>query len=66
MKELDLLLLRYLRGLWPMAAVGEKTTFEQFLALPDPVIASYLLHGETPEDPRFVALVAVLRAGRRD
>jgi succinate dehydrogenase flavin-adding protein (antitoxin of CptAB toxin-antitoxin module) len=65
MKELDLLLTRYLSGAWQSAATSERIIFEQFLELPDPLIAAYLIHGEIPEDCRFCALVGVLRCGQR-
>jgi antitoxin CptB len=61
MKELDLLLLGYLDGRWATAATDEKTTFEAFLLLPDPVIAGYLLGGEQPPDAGTRGLVDALR-----
>jgi antitoxin CptB len=58
MKELDVLLERYARrGL----AAGEQVSFEALLELPDPVLAGYLLAGDTPADPRMVPLVARIR-----
>ena len=42
MKELDLLLVRYLKERHPAAASEEREAFEQFLELPDPEIARYL------------------------
>jgi antitoxin CptB len=62
MKELDLLLARYLRNRWPAASQPERALFEQFLELPDPELASYLIGGETPMDPALVALVSAMRA----
>jgi succinate dehydrogenase flavin-adding protein (antitoxin of CptAB toxin-antitoxin module) len=62
MKELDLLLRRYLDLRWPQAPDGEKAAFEAFLELPDPVIASYLLgHAHCP-DAGVQGLVEALRA----
>jgi antitoxin CptB len=61
MKELDLMLLGYLDGPWATAAADEKTTFEDFLRLPDPVIAGYLLGGEQPPDAGTRGLVDALR-----
>jgi antitoxin CptB len=63
MKELDLLLMRYVNGPWHAASLTERRVFEQFLELPDPLIAAYLVRGEDPEDCRFDALVATLRSG---
>ena len=56
MKELDLLLVRYLRANHATAATDERAAFEQFLELPDPDIARYLIGGDVPEDPRHAAL----------
>jgi antitoxin CptB len=63
MKELDLLLVRYLRNHYPAAASDERAAFVEFLELPDPDIAGYLLAGDSPIDPRHAALCrALLRA----
>jgi len=63
MKELDLLLLRYVRGHLATAPDDERAAFAQFLELPDPDIARYLLAGDVPDDPRHAALCrALLRA----
>lgn len=63
MKELDLLLVRYLRNQYPAAASDERAAFVEFLELPDPDIAGYLLAGDSPIDPRHAALCrALLRA----
>ena len=55
MKELDFLLLRYLRERYPQAASDERAAFAEFLELPDPDIARYLLAGDVPTDPRCAA-----------
>ncbi len=56
MKELDFLLLRYLRERHPTAATEEREAFVQFLELPDPELVRYLLAGDVPENPRHAAL----------
>jgi len=56
MKELDFLLVRYLRERYSQAASDERAAFADFLELPDPDIARYLLAGDVPEDPRRAAL----------
>ena len=56
MKELDLLLVRYLREQHPEASAEERAAFEQFLELPDPQIARYLVWGDIPSDPVHAAL----------
>ena len=48
MKELDFLLLRYLRDRHALAASDERAAFVEFLELPDPDIARYLLGGRCP------------------
>ena len=61
MKELDLLLLRYLRDRHERAASDERAAFVEFLELPDPDIARYLIAGDIPDDPRHAALCRALR-----
>jgi antitoxin CptB len=56
MKELDLLLLRYVRGGFASAASQERAAFVEFLELPDPDIARYLIAGHVPEDPSQAAV----------
>ena len=51
MKELDLLLLRYLRGRYQAAERRERDAFAEFLELPDPDLARYLIAGHAPENP---------------
>jgi succinate dehydrogenase flavin-adding protein (antitoxin of CptAB toxin-antitoxin module) len=60
MKELDILLLRFVVGRYAAATSDERTAFSEFLELPDPDIARYLLAGDVPEDPRHAALCRVL------
>jgi antitoxin CptB len=60
MKELDLLLLRYLRERVAQGASTERELFAEFLELPDPDIARYLIAGDVPQDPRHAALCRAL------
>ena len=62
MKELDLLLRRYVDDRWPAAPSAERAAFEKLLELPDPELAAYLLGHEIPP-PALLALVDRLRAG---
>jgi antitoxin CptB len=56
MKELDVLLERFARGVLPTASAQQRATFARFLELPDPVLVDYLLgQGERPE-PELAAL----------
>jgi antitoxin CptB len=61
MKELDMLLVRYLRNRYAGATSEERAAFAEFLELPDPDIARYLLGGDVPDDPRHAALCRALR-----
>jgi antitoxin CptB len=63
MKELDLVLVRYLREHWPAATAAERASFEQILELPDPLLAAYLLGREHAPDPGLEKLLDVLRHG---
>jgi antitoxin CptB len=56
MKELDLLLVRYLNTHHFDAPAAQRQAFEQFLELPDPEIARYLVAGDVPDDPQLAAL----------
>lgn len=60
MKELDLLLTRYLRERFAQAASDEQAAFIEFLELPDPEIAGYLVAGDVPADPDRAALCRAL------
>jgi antitoxin CptB len=60
MKELDLLLVRYLRRRYSAAPSDERLAFAEFLELPDPDLARYLVAGDVPDDPRHAALCRVL------
>jgi antitoxin CptB len=63
MKELDVLLLRYLRERHPRAASEERAAFAEFLELPDPDLVRYLIAGDVPNDLRFAGLCrSVLQA----
>jgi succinate dehydrogenase flavin-adding protein (antitoxin of CptAB toxin-antitoxin module) len=62
MKELDLLLERFGRRAFPGASLRQRQAFEGLLELPDPVLAGYLLGGETPSDPETAHLVTQIRA----
>ena len=57
MKELDLLLVRWLDAGWPAANGGQRATFLRLLDEPDPQLADWLLHGCRPNDPPLAALL---------
>jgi succinate dehydrogenase flavin-adding protein (antitoxin of CptAB toxin-antitoxin module) len=62
MKELDFLLLRFLRNRFADSASDQRAAFVEFLELPDPDIARYLIAGDVPDDPRHAALCRSMHA----
>lgn len=57
MRELDVLLERYLEERYPSAAVAEQQAFEALLELPDPQLFAYLTKKETPANPDWVDVI---------
>jgi len=57
MKELDVLLMRWLECAWPGADAGSRRAFERLLEQPDPDLADWLIGGRRPADPASAALV---------
>ncbi|HET8691552.1 MAG TPA: succinate dehydrogenase assembly factor 2 [Steroidobacteraceae bacterium] len=57
MKELDLLLLRWLERGWPRADAERRRAFEWLLEQPDPDLADWLLGGLRPSGHARAALV---------
>jgi succinate dehydrogenase flavin-adding protein (antitoxin of CptAB toxin-antitoxin module) len=62
MKELDVLLERFARQVLPEASPAECRVFAELLALPDPLLAGYLLAGELPAEPHLAQAVGRIRA----
>jgi antitoxin CptB len=61
MKELDVLLERYVRSRLSEASSEERQALARLLELPDPVLSDYLFgHAAAPEPP-LAALVAAIR-----
>jgi antitoxin CptB len=64
MKELDVLLGRYVRSRLSNASSQERQTLTRLLELPDPVLADYLF-GHTPAtEPHMARLVAAIQESR--
>jgi antitoxin CptB len=61
MKELDVLLMRYVNERFCGASNLERDLFKELLATEDPVLYGYCLGGEPPP-PRFAALVERITA----
>ena len=59
MKELDLLLERFVRAT-PLTG-EDRRLLEALLARPDPLLAAYFLAGEAPEEPDLAHLVTRIR-----
>jgi antitoxin CptB len=62
MKELDVLLERFARQALPQASQADCRVFAELLALPDPLLAGYLLGGELPAEPHLAQAVGRIRA----
>ena len=57
MKELDLLLVRWLDAGWPSADGGKRAVFLRLLEEPDPQLADWLLNGRRPDDLPLATLI---------
>ena len=57
MKELDVLLGRWLECGWPEAGDDRRRSFEWLLEQPDPDLADWLIGGGRPADANHAALV---------
>ena len=60
-KELDILLSRYLDQAFATASSAERNEFTQLLALQDPELAAYLLAGDQPDSSGQQQLVRRIR-----
>jgi antitoxin CptB len=65
MRELDLLLERYLARDWPAAAPERRAAFVALLELPDPELAALCFGGAAPPDAGLAALLADITYARR-
>lgn len=65
MRELDVLLCRFLDTEYPAASEADKSAFETLLALSDPELVGYLLKGERAEDPDVERVLRRLRGDDR-
>jgi antitoxin CptB len=62
MKELDVLLERFAQQVLPQASLAECRVFAELLELPDPLLAGYLLGGESPAEPHLAYAIGRIRA----
>lgn len=57
MRELDVVLERYLQQRYPCAPAAEQQAFEALLDLPDPQLFAMLMRREIPADPEWVHVI---------
>jgi len=57
MRELDVLLQRYLEQRYASAPKEEQRAFEALLELPDPELFAYVVKREQPSDPHFADVI---------
>jgi antitoxin CptB len=62
MRELDVVLERYLQQRYASAPLAEQQAFESLLDLPDPQLFAYLMRRERPAAPEWVDVIAKLTA----
>jgi antitoxin CptB len=60
MRELDVLLERYLRERYPSAPAAEQQAFAALLDLPDPQLFAFVTGREVPADPAHPEWVHVI------
>jgi antitoxin CptB len=65
MKELDVMLQRWLKHRYPQASMQERIEFDRFLDLPDPELLGYLVRGDDPSEPVHARLTQEIRSAAR-
>ena len=61
MRELDVMLTRYLERVWDTASPSERDAFTQLVELQDPELFGYLVGRNTPDEDAQRAVVACIR-----
>lgn len=61
MRELDLLMCRWLDECYTQSSVAEREAFECLLDAPDPVLLGWLTGRARPDDPLLAGLVDAIR-----
>ena len=64
MKELDLLLVRYLEQEYPAASPADREAFARILDLQDPQLFGYLVGRDSPSDAGLRHVLARIRHDR--
>ena len=65
MRELDVLMLRYLDDSFELATATEQQGFVDLLALEDPILFAYVVGREEPQDENLQKLLEKIRTGLR-
>ncbi|HJY36610.1 MAG TPA: succinate dehydrogenase assembly factor 2 [Steroidobacteraceae bacterium] len=60
MRELDVLLERYLRERYPSAPAAEQQAFEALLDLPDPELLAFVMQRQVPADAHWAHVISKL------
>jgi antitoxin CptB len=66
MRELDVLLTRYVDEEYRTAAPEQQDAFRRLLEMQDPVMHAYFLGRETPPDAVLASLIARIAAGAQN
>lgn len=61
MRELDVMLTRYLDRVWPGASPAERAAFTQLIELQDPELFGYLVGRTTPAEETQLAVINCIR-----
>ncbi len=61
MRELDVMLTRYVERVWPAASPAERDAFAKLLDLQDPELFGYLVGRTSPAEDDQRAVIACLR-----
>jgi antitoxin CptB len=61
MRELDVMLTRYLDRVWPTASPAERAAFTQLVEMQDPDLFGYLVGRATPPEEPQRAVIACIR-----
>ena len=64
MKELDVLLVRYLEQEYPIASTADRAAFARILDLQDPELFGYLVGRDSPTDAGLRHVLARIRLDR--
>ena len=61
MRELDVMLTRYLDRVWPTASSAERAAFEQLIEMQDPELFGYLVGRTVPAEESKLAVINCIR-----